>query len=58
LRFIALLGCDREDLDKFIEILNRRLSPSHIIKTLFPLHTIVDSPKGGMGFTIFETDKI
>jgi hypothetical protein len=58
LKFIALLGCDREDLDEFIEIWNRRLSPNYTIKTLFPPHTIADSPKGCMGFTIFETDKI
>ena len=55
MKFIALLGCDREDPDEFIEIWNRRLPPSHTIKTLFPPHTIADSPKGYRGFTIFAS---
>ena len=49
MKFIALLRCGRECLDEFIEIWNRRLSPGHTIKTLFPPHTIADSPKGYQG---------
>jgi hypothetical protein len=58
MRFIAFLECGNEDLDEFIEIWNKRLSSSHTVKTLFPPHTIADSPKGYRGFTVFETDKI
>jgi hypothetical protein len=55
LKFITFLECGRECLDEFIEIWDRRLSPSHTIKTLFPPHTIADSLKGCIGFTIFAS---
>ena len=56
MRFIAFLECSQEDNDKFIEIWNHRISTKHNLKTVFPPHTIADSPRGYKGFTIFESD--
>ena len=58
MKFIAFLECASADLDKFIEIWDSRTKAGHTLKTLFPPHTMADSPKGYSGFTIFETDKI
>ena len=58
MRFIAYLECGSEDLDELIEIWNKRLSGKHAMKTIFPPHTIADSPRGYKGATVFETDDI
>ncbi|MFC1804023.1 DUF3303 family protein [Thermoproteota archaeon] len=58
MKFIAFLECGTEDLDKLIDIWNKRLSDKHTMKTIYPPHTIADSPRGYKGFTIFETDDI
>ena len=58
MKFIAFLDCDVADLEKFIEIWEKRISTRHTIKTIFPPHTMANSPKGYSGFTIFETDCI
>jgi hypothetical protein len=58
MKFIAFLECDKNDLDKLIEIWNKRLSEHHLVKTIYPPHTIADSPPGYKGFTIFETDSV
>lgn len=55
-KFIAFLECSSEDLDDFIEIWKRRTHAKHTVKTLFPPHTMANTPKGYSGFTIFETD--
>jgi hypothetical protein len=56
LKFIAFLECSSEDMDDFIEVWKRRTKAGHIVKTLFPPHTMATGPKGYSGFTIFETD--
>ena len=56
--FIAFLESTSEDLDKLIEVWDKRVSEKHTMKTVFPPHTIADSPRGYKGFTIFETDTI
>jgi len=58
MKFIAFLECDVEDLEKFIEIWDKRISTNHNLKTIFHPHTMADSPRGYKGFTIFETDCI
>ena len=58
MKFIAFLECDSADLDKFIEIWDKIIKAGHTLKTLFPPHTMADTPKGYSGFTIFETDNI
>ena len=56
MKYIAFLECASEDLDDFIEIWKRRTKAGHTLKTLFPPHTMANTPKGYSGFTIFETD--
>lgn len=58
MRFIAYLECGSEDLDELIDIWDKRLSRKHAMKTIFPPHTIADSPRGYKGFTVFETNDI
>ena len=58
MKFIAFLECNKDDLDKLIEIWDKRLSEHHTVKTIYPPHTIADSPPGYRGFTIFETDNV
>jgi hypothetical protein len=58
MKFVAFLECSQDDIEKFIEIWNKRMSTHHNLKTVFPPHTIADSPRGYKGFTIFETDCI
>ena len=58
MRFIAYLECGSEDLVELIDIWDKRLSEKHTMKTIFPPHTIADSPRGYKGFTVFETDDI
>jgi hypothetical protein len=58
MRFIAYLECGSEDLDELIDVWDKRLSGKHAMKTIFPPHTIADSPRGYKGFTVFETDDI
>jgi hypothetical protein len=58
MKFIAFLECGSEDLDKLIDVWNKRLSEKHTMKTIYPPHTIADSPRGYKGFTIFETNDI
>lgn len=58
MKFIALLECESEDLKDLIDVWEKRLSERHTMKTIFPPHTIADSPRGYKGFTIFETDDV
>jgi hypothetical protein len=56
LKYIAFLECNSEDLDDFIEVWHKRTKAGHTVKTLFPPHSMANTPKGFSGFTIFETD--
>ena len=56
MKFIAFLECESDDLDDLIEIWNRRIKAGHTVKTLFPPHSMANTPKGYSGFTIFESE--